>query len=626
MQFFLREDQASAYANYAAVEQELHAGRVRLETRPPHVRLDVTSRCNLRCLHCVFTATRASAQDMAPEVLERFEREILPSVAALQYADEGEPFLFHDFDRLTAALDRHRPAFSRIFTNGTSIDEHASRQLIACGLADLAVSLDGATEATFARIRRTSLAPIIENLARLRDLKRALQAQRPVLSVHSVVMLDNLAELAAIVRLAHRLGAAEVVFYALFEYTPEMAAQSSTRAVEETRGRPAEALEVGLALGLPVRFSPRLPAPPTPEREPIDARFYLGSVVVEHAPARMPPGCPVTFQVTVHNRSPFTWYGGHWRSLHSDVAVAAHLYDAQGTLLEWDGRRTPLPRALEPGGRATVEVEVDLPERGARCIVGFDLVNEHVRWFGLEQRIDLALDETLPRVRRRALPIEATPLETGRCEYPWKYASIKANGDVFPCRFLSLAMGNLRTHSFAEIWNSERYLRLRASIVDDSYAFCRGAPCPFAAAPPGMFRSRIEVLEMPGHVTPGGVVRLRLAVTNEGTATWNAEPVDGIPARFMVSGLLYDDQRRLQPFAPQRIALPGDVPPGTRVEVPVDWPAPRAAGDYILGFEINRRPIFEFTTLGNPVCEVALRVEARERPGRAPEEHAQAPA
>ncbi len=610
MDFFLREDHVAAYANYVAVDREIRAGRVYLATGPPHVRLDVTSRCNLRCLQCVFTATRAASQDMLPEVLARVESEVLPHVAALQYADEGEPFLFRDFERLARALARHQPAYSRIFTNATLLDERLSRLIIGAGLADLAVSLDGATEETFGRIRRTSLWPIIENLERLRGLKRELNSERPIVTVHTVVMLDNLAELSAIVRLSKRLGAAEVIFYKIFEYTPEMVGQSPDLALEETRRRLAEAVATGAALGLQVRVAPRLPALPTPAREIIDERFYAGALEVEPPPARVRPGRRAAFRVTVRNRSPFTWYVSPCASTASDVSLSYHLYASNGTLLAWDGRRTPLPRQLEPGGSAAVDVHVALPQGDGEYVLGFDLVNEGARWFGLEQRVRLTLDEYAPFVAVDHIPIEATPTERERCEHPWKYASIKATGDVFPCRFLSIPMGNLRTHSFREIWNSDHYQRLRASILDDSYAFCMGAPCPFAAAPPGRFESRIELLHAPASVAPGGTATLRLALMNAGTAPWNAQPIDGIPTRFVVSCQLYDDRRQLQPHEPQITALPDDVPPGGRLELDVAWRAPRSAGSYVLGFELSRQPVFGFTTLGSAPCEVPLRVVA----------------
>lgn len=167
-------------------------------------------------------------------------------------------------------------------------------------------------------------------------------------------------------------------------------------------------------------------------------------------------------------------------------------------------------------------------------------------------------------------------------------------------------MGNLREQCFEDIWNSARYLRLREAILDGSYAVCRGAPCPFAAAPEGMCRAGVEALDVPAVVAPGSTARLGLRVTNLGTVPWNARPADRLPTHFMLSCLLYDDERRLLPQAAQRTALPRDLVPGECLEVELIYKAPSREGRYRLGVELARWPVFGFTALGNPVCVVPL--------------------
>ncbi len=618
MPFVLRESDA-AYANFVGIERALREGRVRLDTGPSNARIDITSRCDLRCLQCMYTATRATSRDMPADILGRIESEILPTLAAVQYADEGEPLLFRDLARVTDALGRHRPAYSRIFTHAMHLDEDVARALIRCQLRDVAASLDGASEATFARIRRgASLERIVRNLERLRDLKRAAGSLYPIVSVHTVVMRDNLRELAEIVRLGARLGAAEVLFYKMIDFTPEMAEQSTDRVPEETLRRLAEALDAGMALGMPVRISPYLPTPPAPARETIDERFYAGRIEVEPPAGRLAPGRRAPFRVRLHNLSPFTWYSSACPSLSSEVAVATHLHDAAGALVEWDGERTPLPRPVAPGARVELEAYARLPEAEGEYELRFDLVNERARWFGLETRLKLRLSRPRwhdLRARRApaldAIPIEATPTERERCQHPWKYVVLKATGNVYPCRFLTIPMGNLTRQSFGEIWNSQRYLALRESILDDSYDFCRGSPCLFAAAPPGMFRAEFEVLEAQALARAGERAAFRLAVVNTGRAPWNAAPDARVPTAFVVACSFFDERRALKPYPPHVSALPHDVPTGARAELRLEVPAPPSPGRYILGFDISRQHVFSFNVLGSPMCELPLLVTPR---------------
>lgn len=74
--------------------------------------------------------------------------------------------------------------------------------------------------------------------------------------------------------------------------------------------------------------------------------------------------------------------------------------------------------------------------------------------------------------------------DTTRCEYPWDFVMIDTNGEVMPCyrafealRFPSVYEESADTATpFKEIWNSEKYQRLRATVNDDKserfYAYC----------------------------------------------------------------------------------------------------------------------------------------------------------
>jgi hypothetical protein len=85
-----------------------------------------------------------------------------------------------------------------------------------------------------------------------------------------------------------------------------------------------------------------------------------------------------------------------WRE---DVSCSYHWLDALGNPIVWDGIRTPLPGAVEPGERLTVRVAVRAPIPPGRYRFALDLVAEHRAWFaelgagGPEEELDV-----LPRV------------------------------------------------------------------------------------------------------------------------------------------------------------------------------------------------------------------------------------
>ena len=79
------------------------------------------------------------------------------------------------------------------------------------------------------------------------------------------------------------------------------------------------------------------------------------------------PGEPVTIDTDVTNTGATTWLreGRHGRGY---VRLGAHLLSADGTMVDVDFARAPLPRDLSRGERAAVSLRADAPRRpGATC-------------------------------------------------------------------------------------------------------------------------------------------------------------------------------------------------------------------------------------------------------------------
>lgn len=51
-----------------------------------------------------------------------------------------------------------------------------------------------------------------------------------------------------------------------------------------------------------------------------------------------------------------------------------------------------------------------------------------------------------------------------RCVFIWKSTFINSDGDMYPCQFLMMKMGNIKEHSIEELWNGEKYRRFRALL------------------------------------------------------------------------------------------------------------------------------------------------------------------
>jgi len=174
--------------------------------------LEVTSRCNLKCVMCPVTvlADQWPSYDMSWPTFERiaaaFER-----VKWVYLQGWGEPLLHR---RLFDMIERAKGAGCEVgfTTNGTRLTQQTGQRLLDRGLDLLAVSIAGATAATHETIRVGSdFARLIENVRRFIALRNERGSARPKVEIFFLMTPANLAELAAAVELAAGLGADELV-------------------------------------------------------------------------------------------------------------------------------------------------------------------------------------------------------------------------------------------------------------------------------------------------------------------------------------------------------------------------------------------------------------------------------
>ncbi len=65
------------------------------------------------------------------------------------------------------------------------------------------------------------------------------------------------------------------------------------------------------------------------------------------------------------------------------------------------------------------------------------------------------------------------------CENPFKYAYLAPQGEVRPCPWMHITLGNLYEQDIADIWHSPAAETARRSIKNGSFAFCRKTSCHF---------------------------------------------------------------------------------------------------------------------------------------------------
>jgi MoaA/NifB/PqqE/SkfB family radical SAM enzyme len=137
----------------------------------------------------------------------------------------GEP-LFHPKTIEWIAAVKALGAQVEMITNGTTLTEKRSRQLVDSGLDVLWVSIDGATPESYADVRLGAEFPqVIENLSRLRKMRPGGHIPRPVIGIAFVAMKRNIHELPGVIKIGRRVGAKLFSISNVMPYTEEMQAE-----------------------------------------------------------------------------------------------------------------------------------------------------------------------------------------------------------------------------------------------------------------------------------------------------------------------------------------------------------------------------------------------------------------
>ncbi|HYD80450.1 MAG TPA: radical SAM protein [Paucimonas sp.] len=177
---------------------------------PSFVQIEPVGQCNLRCRMCPIQFRPDGAPGQPPafiayadfcRILDQF-----PGLTELHLQGLGEPLMhLYFFDMVRYAAQRGIRVSTN--TNLTILSEERAEECVASGLRTIQVSLDGASAPVYESIRtRAHFSKVLRNLRRLTRAKERRESSLPEIRLVCVVMRANLAELPALVRLAHKEG------------------------------------------------------------------------------------------------------------------------------------------------------------------------------------------------------------------------------------------------------------------------------------------------------------------------------------------------------------------------------------------------------------------------------------
>jgi len=181
---------------------------------PLNVLVEVVNKCNLECIMCLSSHRKGPTKVISNETISKLFKEFKENnLPALMFGAGDEPLMFSDIDKMWEIANSSGIMDIFIFTNGTLLNEEMCNKILDHDVARVFISLDAATEETYAKIRlknkhieddtsnqnnlkiihedSNQLAIIEENVKRLLELRNSRNLELPQIRLSFAVQQRN---------------------------------------------------------------------------------------------------------------------------------------------------------------------------------------------------------------------------------------------------------------------------------------------------------------------------------------------------------------------------------------------------------------------------------------------------
>jgi len=190
---------------------------------PTSIEIEVSTKCNLRCIMCEHTYWKETARDMSFEevkgIIDQF-----PVLRWIAFTGIGEIFLNKDLMKMYGYLKKKWPGIHiELFDTFYFIDEEQAKKILDLSLDTIFISIDAATKETYELIRAGSdFNRVVGNIKRFIELKKERKAYFPEIIFHYVINKMNVQEAIAFIELVKSLGGENIFFTRLLHSFKEV--------------------------------------------------------------------------------------------------------------------------------------------------------------------------------------------------------------------------------------------------------------------------------------------------------------------------------------------------------------------------------------------------------------------
>lgn len=159
-------------------KMKIYPVQKKLTAFPPHLLIEPTSVCNIRCVMC-FQVDEAFSRNR--DFLGYMDWSLFTSLVdqakdhgchAITLASRGEPTLHKKFGEMLAHLKEKRILDAKINTNATLLTEQLAHQILAADIPTVTFSVDASTKETYERIRvGGEFERVLANIERFNELR-----------------------------------------------------------------------------------------------------------------------------------------------------------------------------------------------------------------------------------------------------------------------------------------------------------------------------------------------------------------------------------------------------------------------------------------------------------------------
>jgi len=181
---------------------------------PGFVQIEITTKCNLRCVHCERNkdSAKITNSDMPLDLFKSIVSQLRYPTQGINLVGLGEPLLNPEIYPMID-FAKKKGFETSLIDNFTLMDKEKSLALINSGLDFLYVSFDSVSKSTFEELRTGAcFETVVENIKLFVNTKREAKAQKPDLLFKSTISQNNFKEIPELIKLAEDLGANGINF------------------------------------------------------------------------------------------------------------------------------------------------------------------------------------------------------------------------------------------------------------------------------------------------------------------------------------------------------------------------------------------------------------------------------